>query len=608
MSTRMQISTLEHSCSDKGDGPIDNDWPEETWLTSRDVRDNVQDSCRGQDLCDSSISSGRQLDECLVCGGDCFLPACSAALGGCASPLPSFLQDSEQDLSLVRVRVTGEFAAKKSAMSQQEMQSGASLLTAPGDGRCSKAFDFGKYVPEAEACLQEGGNEIICEALNCKLEMGKKMCSGRRESYKAHTTSIHMRSGSSHVFAKGVLLIEPLAGDNRVWRLTIEIVLIPSVRPPVEDSAINCLTKRPLGEGNIEIQSVNVSSNRIRLLGTVQQLQTAIQVLRFTAHEPLLSGGAAPHLVLRFWFQMYEDGAPATMINRNPGHLAGAECADPWIGWPLCDVLKFPTDVNVIWTPLDWDLRRIFLPKNAGRKPSRQGRGGQGTHIAALLAGYDPAMREPSLDGPMERGAAGFCNDLNAVDACQHEKISGEGVGSTECYTRMFTYGVTVSACSTQISEMTTQDLVSASCKAALKCVGRPPNHNSLALAAKLVVVDVMDSGESVMSIPDDFANGIFEKAYTEAAARIFVLSFTCADFLWWNRMKDESYSAEFSISGFPPPPSSQFSSFPFTPDFSPFCQRISGLAYVVKFSFVISLFRPICRKRLGSLQCRTDL
>ena len=93
LTTNMRLLDLETACSDKLEAPADGDLTEETWISSESVRSMAAQACRkkGTTWCDDSFDSGRQLDECLVCGGGCFLPACSAKHGGCAAVQPSWI-------------------------------------------------------------------------------------------------------------------------------------------------------------------------------------------------------------------------------------------------------------------------------------------------------------------------------------------------------------------------------------------------------------------------------------------------------------------------------------------------------------------------------------
>lgn len=71
----------------------------------------------------------------------------------------------------------------------------------------------------------------------------------------------------------------------------------------------------------------------------------------------------------------------------------------------------------------------------------------------------------------------------------------------------------------------------------------------SCALQAKLAVVDLMHSRDSILSVPDAFGE-LFAQAYETAQARVFLLAFSCQDFLWWNRMKDRLFSPESALAG----------------------------------------------------------
>jgi len=159
----------------------------------------------------------------------------------------------------------------------------------------------------------------------------------------------------------------------------------------------------------------------------------------------------------------------------------------------------------------------------------------------------DPPL--PSSVAPENMGALGFCNDVAAVTACTLEPEDGEGVLSDECFAAVLVYGAAVRACD-WAEFAPTKDSVSAGCKQGLLCIGKPAyNHNSLTPEAKLAIVDIMHSSDSALRVPDAFGD-VFAQAYSSADARVFLLAFSCQDFLWWNRMKDGDYSPEFALAG----------------------------------------------------------
>jgi len=179
--------------------------------------------------------------------------------------------------------------------------------------------------------------------------------------------------------------------------------------------------------------------------------------------------------------------------------------------------------------------------------------------MAGILAGADPTMRDPPLPGAayLAAGAVAFCNDLDAVAACGSESDESEGLKSEECFTAVFKYAPSVPACAEALHgasfASSPKSLVNVACKQGLHCIGqRAYNHNSLTPEAKLAVVDLMHSRDSILSVPDAFGE-VFAQAYAIAQARVFLLAFSCQDFLWWNRMKDGPFSPESALAGNPP-------------------------------------------------------
>lgn len=121
-----------------------------------------------------------------------------------------------------------------------------------------------------------------------------------------------------------------------------------------------------------------------------------------------------------------------------------------------------------------------------GRKPSRNDRGGHGTHMAGILAGADPTMLDPPSPGAanLAAGAVALCNDLDAVAACASESVEGVGLQSEECFTAVFQYAKVVPECAELHGPSLASSLkllVNAACKQGLHCIGqRAYNHNSL--------------------------------------------------------------------------------------------------------------------------------
>ena len=199
-----------------------------------------------------------------------------------------------------------------------------------------------------------------------------------------HTTSLHLQAGDTYTFPDRSLLLEPVA-DNRLWELTVEIVLIPAVQErsstwkglSADEKAVRQLTARApapsrivlpalAGDAGLRGGASNISSGW-RLVGSRQELERTIQGMQVTARDPPGAGGggggdggggaaaAAPpgatrpvFSVLRFWFRMYQSGARATLGTRNALHIdtdKGA-CRSPWINWPLCDIVAYATDIR----------------------------------------------------------------------------------------------------------------------------------------------------------------------------------------------------------------------------------------------------------------------
>ncbi len=391
VSTQLQITELERQCSDNEDAPTGTDDPD-TLLSSQAMRDRSSGRCKegAVTFCDGSFSSGRQVDECLVCGGDCFLPQCSADLGGCAAS-----HASTHGTGTPRVRYAGEYSAPTwpwALESNFAKVSGAGMLTEPGAGRCSKEFKFDSPVPSDEACPpgSASGRDLLCEKLYCFLASGRELCRGRRESYRAHTSSLHIRSGDTFIFEDTTLLLEPL-DDPRLFQLTIELIDIPSVQPPApfptpsnaETAETKRLLERPLTQqGRLQLPHLSAqdrnalkyqreaSERRIRLVGSARQLQSALSILAVTAYqpqEPQPSSGlpAAPQVVLRFRFQERDSqGNEFTVSTRPLGReRSTGECVRPWIKFPECDVSRYPTDISLIFSPRDPDFRRVEKPR-----------------------------------------------------------------------------------------------------------------------------------------------------------------------------------------------------------------------------------------------------
>ena len=393
VNTQLQITELERQCSDNEDAPADSDF-QDTLLSSQMMRDRSAMRCKegAVTFCDGSLSSGRQVDECLVCGGDCFLPQCSADLGGCAATHASS-QGTGARTGTLRVRYAGEYSAPTwpwAFESNYAKVSGAGMLTEPGAGRCSKEFKFDSAVPSDEACPpgSASGQDLLCEKLYCFLASGRELCRGRRESYRAHTSSLHVRWGDTFIFEDKTLLLEPLH-DPRLFQLTIELIDIPSVQPPApfptpSNAEAKRLLERPLAQqGRLQLPHLSAqdrialnyqreaSERRIHLVGTARQLQSALSVLAVTAYqpqEPQPSSGlpAAPQVVLRFRFQERDSqGNAFTYLTRPLGRESSTtgECVSPWIKFPECDVLRYPSDISLIFSPRDPDFRRVEKPR-----------------------------------------------------------------------------------------------------------------------------------------------------------------------------------------------------------------------------------------------------
>ncbi len=176
----------------------------------------------------------------------------------------------------------------------------------------------------------------------------------------------------------------------------------------------------------------------------------------------------------------------------------------------------------------------------------------------ALAAGHDGKMAHPPREEavyPDNTGAYGFCRNVAALEACEAEDVRGDGVASEACFAFVMRYGAAVLACevgkiadSRSINKKT---LVSAACKADLRCVGQPfHNQNSIAAAARLAVFDAMDSKTQMLSLPDSLASGVLEPLYSRGKARTALLSFSCSDFWWSHRMELFAFSAEYNIAG----------------------------------------------------------
>jgi hypothetical protein len=225
----------------------------------------------------------------------------------------------------MRVRYAGEFAPKSIPLSPPQLQSGA--------GRAIKEFDLGELVLINKVCPGEVTvdtqtsaarsmpqiQHILCEPTRCTFVAGTQYCRGRRESYRVHTSSIEMMSGDTFALEEEEgLVLEPLehlqdtsaSNDNlnqnnqsqieSIWQLTIELVLLPSVRPPSSDTTNTTagLTARVLANGRLELPRLHNTNfdiskfesfsdnRRLRLVGTPSQLQQVIQGLRVTAHDP----------------------------------------------------------------------------------------------------------------------------------------------------------------------------------------------------------------------------------------------------------------------------------------------------------------------------------
>ncbi len=188
------LNTRSVNCSDKRDGPslpIEN-------TRSLAFRDNrhvgargPQDQCSARKLpyCDNSFSSGRQLDRCFVCGGDCFLPDC--AVGACVS----------EGIYLSAVRFLGEFASPNTP------------------GEIGRVFHFDTWT-EGWPCPSPTSPTIPCKGIDCNVRGG---CKGRVETYKVNTDFMDIIAGQTHVFEAGSFVYDP-PDDKRL--VTIGLVAL----------------------------------------------------------------------------------------------------------------------------------------------------------------------------------------------------------------------------------------------------------------------------------------------------------------------------------------------------------------------------------------------
>ena len=180
------------------------------------------------------------------------------------------------------------------------------------------------------------------------------------------------------------LLLEPL-DHPRIFQLTIELLEIPAAQSPPVQTRWSVGTEWPVKplaqQGRLELPRLSAqdrstlkleseaSEARIRMVGSVQQLQAALGVLTVTAlqpEEPRPSSDlrAAPQIVLRFWLQERDaEGNVVTELTRDIERVSGDECNSPWTSFPMCDILRFPTDISLILSPRDPDLRHVERPR-----------------------------------------------------------------------------------------------------------------------------------------------------------------------------------------------------------------------------------------------------
>jgi len=201
-----RLYTLPIDCSDKKDGKtglLEN--THSLNLDNSNLRSLApNDMCVKDErtYCDNSYTSGRQLDVCLVCGGNCFAPDCST----------KHCFGHEENPDFVRMRFLGEFPEDIVSKIFKLPQ-----LSGPGMA-CPSPTD-----PNIQ-CLGTGkmfsdGTMDACDYLD--------QCNHRVETYKIDTRSLNVKAGVPHVFEPGRLRLET-NGQNRMVKMRVLALTDPT--------------------------------------------------------------------------------------------------------------------------------------------------------------------------------------------------------------------------------------------------------------------------------------------------------------------------------------------------------------------------------------------
>jgi hypothetical protein len=211
VSVVMQLKMRPINCSDKRDGPAIA-W-ENTHSLAFEGNRNVaslgpKDVCEAKKLayCDNSFTSGRQLDRCFVCGGDCFLPDC--VVGSCVS----------ESSYLSSVRYLGEF-------SSNNLQ-----------GLVRREFHTDTY-SDGSPCPSPTSPDIPCQGIDCNVRGG---CKGRAETYKVNTLFMDILAGETRTFTSASFVYDP-PWDPRMITVGFAALVIP---PLAQDIAYRSVILR----------------------------------------------------------------------------------------------------------------------------------------------------------------------------------------------------------------------------------------------------------------------------------------------------------------------------------------------------------------------------
>lgn len=366
----MRLYTKETMCSDFKDGAAQlNDRTHTLALASRHVAAAaVGEVCEAEGVtyCDNSLDSGRQLDLCRVCGGQCFAPDCSVEACAHTNPLVS------------TVRYYGEFPS----------------------GFVTKAFGFDFLSATDGACPSPSGDDILCQGLECTVF---NECMGRAETYRVHTQLQTVNAGS--VFRFGPRISLDNSGLGRLVSLTVISLRRPdlALRTTAEASFEGGGELRLDVDANLTV--TQASAHRLEVIGNESDVVQALQNLSVSIPASAGETLETRQFLIRFQLTvlrrddgsrgLYQNGLLKTDEPRSP--FGPIPCVAGLSG-QYCDTISPPTDIILIVEPERKGRRVVPEPPGRGGRRLTASRGGHGTHIVTSIVGKVDTRETPNMD------------------------------------------------------------------------------------------------------------------------------------------------------------------------------------------------------------------